>query len=166
MASLILTNWIFYVNYKGIWSQASSKGLVQWAKFLLTQFRFYQYSCQCINFCLFSWINFNLLSSLCWWFDRKWDYDKFIGNFIDKLLAKFSLKEIGDLNSFLGVEVIQKYDSLFLTQREFILDILERFLMENSKPTATPMSSSTLLQISDGSSPFSTTEYRQIVGSL
>lgn len=53
--------------------------------------------------------------------------DKFILEFIVKLATKFSYKELGDLSYFLGIEVLQKSDGMFLTQRKYILDLIDKF---------------------------------------
>lgn len=57
--------------------------------------------------------------------------DKLIQDFIDQFSAKFSLKELGELNFFLGVKVLPTPTGLFLSQRKYVLDLLEKFKMEN-----------------------------------
>jgi len=51
------------------------------------------------------------------------------------------VKDLGNLNYFLGVETIPISDGLFLTQRMYIIDLLKRCNMALSKPASTPMES-------------------------
>lgn len=62
-----------------------------------------------------------------------------IQDFISQLGARFSLKDLGDLTYFLGVEVQCHPKGLFLSQRKYIGDILSRAGMAGAKPVPTPM---------------------------
>lgn len=55
-------------------------------------------------------------------------------NHIDALSNCFSLKDLSNLNNFLGVEVILHSDGLFLTQSKYIHDILIKTNMHNIYP--------------------------------
>lgn len=92
--------------------------------------------------------------------------NKIIAEFVTHLSTKFSLKDLGDLNFFLGVKVIRTYSRLFMSQQKYILDMLEKFDMSNAKPTTTPMATSAKLRLKDGSQLTNATTYRQLVGSL
>ena len=90
----------------------------------------------------------------------------FLQNFIQQLHTKFSLKDLGELNTFLGVEVIPTPKGLFLSQARHILDLLSLHKMDGAKDTITPMCSSTYLTHTDGTSQIDPTPYRQLVGGL
>ncbi|XP_021770739.1 uncharacterized protein LOC110734922 [Chenopodium quinoa] len=64
---------------------------------------------------------------------------KFLEGFVQKLSFRFSLKDLGDLSYFLGVEVMPHSNGLFLSQRKYINDILHKANMEDAKPIATPL---------------------------
>lgn len=88
-----------------------------------------------------------------------------IDEFVAKLHAEFSLKDIGDLHFFLGVEVTHlSTRSLHLCQRKYILNLLDRWHMANAKCVNTPMVSSLCLSKDVGSSVRDPSEYRNIVG--
>jgi hypothetical protein len=55
------------------------------------------------------------------------------------LASKFEMKDLGMLHYFLGLEVWQRTDEIFLSQRKYIVEILKKFGMLNYKPMATPM---------------------------
>ncbi|KAE8673637.1 Calcium-dependent protein kinase 34 [Hibiscus syriacus] len=58
---------------------------------------------------------------------------------ISQLSQEFSLKDLGDLNYFLGLEVQRTNHSLILRQKKFILELLERTGMRNARPVPTSM---------------------------
>lgn len=90
-----------------------------------------------------------------------------IVNFVDQLNAEFALKDMGDLNYFLGVEVTRSSSgSLHLCQTKYIRDLLARSSLSNAKPITTPMVSSSRLSKSDGDPLSDPTEYRSHAGAL
>lgn len=73
---------------------------------------------------------------------------------IDELLhlirLEFAVKDLGDLNFFLGVEVLWLKFSLLLVERHYILDLLKRTNMLEAKPITFHMSSSSFLSTFEG----------------
>lgn len=88
--------------------------------------------------------------------------------FIDLLTARFSLKDVGALSYFLGIEVTRTVNGLTLTQMKYINDLLQRTNMVCCKPVSTPMADHPTLTATTASGVLLTdpTEYRSIVGSL
>jgi len=86
---------------------------------------------------------------------------------INQLNAAFSLKELGDLEYFLGIKVkLQTTGSLILTQSKDLRDLLTRTNMHGAKPLPSPMVAGIKLS-KESSSPFyDPTLYRSIVGAL
>lgn len=62
-----------------------------------------------------------------------------VSKFIIKLAHKFSLKDLGELDFFLGVEVQRFSHGLFLSQRKYIADLLGRATMSDCKPASSPL---------------------------
>ncbi|PNY08092.1 histone deacetylase [Trifolium pratense] len=86
---------------------------------------------------------------------------------VEKLDSVFSLKQLGNLDYFLGIEVQQLSDnSLLLTQSKYIKDLLVKTNMLECKPIATPMMSSCKLSKVGSNTVADTTLYRSVVGSL
>lgn len=90
----------------------------------------------------------------------------FLANFVSTLAAKFSLKELGRLGHFLGIEVIPTTFGMFLSQRNYITNILAQFHMERSKPVATPMATNIKLRSLDGKPLSDPSTYRRALGLL
>ncbi|KAL5540260.1 hypothetical protein UlMin_044401 [Ulmus minor] len=89
---------------------------------------------------------------------------------IEKLITvlnnSFSLKDLGQLNYFQGIEVKTTTEGLHLSQKRYIKDLLIKSKMDNAKPLPTPMVSSLKLIASDGDPITNATEYKSIVGAL
>ena len=85
---------------------------------------------------------------------------------IDAVSHKFSIKDMGSLGYFLGIEAIRTPRGLHLMQRKYITDLLNKANMHNAKPVATPLPSSLKLSINSGTTLSDPHEYRKLVGSL
>lgn len=92
--------------------------------------------------------------------------EKAVHTFILQLAQRFSLKDLGPLTYFLGVEVTPHKDGLFLNQRKYIADLLTRTRMTEAKPASTPLVTNSVLILQSGTALSDPTEYRTIVGSL
>ncbi|BAB90546.1 putative rice retrotransposon retrofit gag/pol polyprotein [Oryza sativa Japonica Group] len=84
------------------------------------------------------------------------------------LNKEFTLKDLGDLHYFLGIEVTKVSNGVILTQEKYANDMLKRVNMSNCKPVSTPLSVSEKLTLYEGSplGPNDATQYRSIVGAL
>ena len=74
---------------------------------------------------------------------------------------------MGELKFFLGLQVKQTKDGIFIHQQKYTKELLKKFKMENSKPMKTPMHSSGASLCNDESGkPVDSTVYRGMIGSL
>ena len=72
----------------------------------------------------------------------------------EALSKEFDVKDLGELNYFLGVQVIQNHkdDKVWLGQPTFTESILRKYGMEDAKPIKTPVNvNSKLLKATDDS---------------
>jgi hypothetical protein len=69
---------------------------------------------------------------------------------LHQLGQEFALKDLGKLNYFLGIEVVQEQDGIILTQEKYASDLLKRVGMSDCKGVATPLSTSEKLIMSEG----------------
>jgi len=90
----------------------------------------------------------------------------FLHHVIHLLVTHFSMKDLGDLHHFLGVQVLQTPDLLFLSQHKYIHDLLTRFNLNKHKPICIALSSRTMLSLIVGDLLLDATEYRSMVGAL
>lgn len=92
---------------------------------------------------------------------------KLIQTLVSRLNSEFSLKDLGDFDYFLGLEVSHRTDgSLTLTQSKYLRNLLAKTTMDEVNPIASPMVGGCKLSKS-GSETFSDpTLYRSVVGAL
>ena len=82
------------------------------------------------------------------------------------LAVKFEMKDLGMMHYFLGLEVWQYQDKIFLHQGKYVVEILQKCGMIDCKAMNTPMTTSLKLLNGDALEEDDATLYRQIVGSL
>jgi hypothetical protein len=73
---------------------------------------------------------------------------------------------IGELTFFLGFQVKQMREGIFISQEKYTKDLLKRFKMEECKPIKTPMPSNGHLDLDEEGKPINQTLYRYMIGSL
>jgi hypothetical protein len=79
---------------------------------------------------------------------------------------EFEMSMMGELTYFLGLQVKQTNESIFVHQSKYTRDLLHRFGMENCKPIMTPMGAATSLDLDEDGEPIDQKEYRSMIGSL
>ncbi|XP_058726224.1 uncharacterized mitochondrial protein AtMg00810-like [Vicia villosa] len=86
---------------------------------------------------------------------------------IKKFLAQaFSIKDLGNLSYFLGIEVSRSKKGIFLCQRKYTLDILSDSGMTGCQPSDFPMEQHLRLRPNEGSPLPDPTIYRRLIGCL
>lgn len=93
-------------------------------------------------------------------------YPKFTQDFIHAVSHRFSIKDLGLLHFFLGVEATPTPTGLFLFQHIYIRDLLQRHQLDGMKEAVTPMSSTGKLLLVDRSPSTDASVYRSVIGSL
>ncbi|XP_040956008.1 uncharacterized protein [Gossypium hirsutum] len=89
-----------------------------------------------------------------------------IDGFVSTLDTQFSLKDLGLLSYFFGIEVTSTTDGLFLSQCKYVLDLLRKARMDQTNGSPTPMVTSSNLSQHVGYAIENESEYRSIVGVL
>lgn len=82
------------------------------------------------------------------------------------IMHEFEMTDMGLLHFFLGIEVKQNEDGVFISQKKYAKDFLKRFRMEGAKPISTPMKIGLKLSNSNAKIRVDGTLYRSLVGSL
>ena len=73
---------------------------------------------------------------------------------------------VGELTFFLGLQVKQRKEGIFISQEKYARNIVKKFGLYSKKHASTPMSSSTKLNVDSSGVEVSPTLYRSIIGSL
>ena len=82
------------------------------------------------------------------------------------MMNEFEMKDLGLMKYFLGMEVYQDKDEIFICQEKYAKDMFKKFDMANCKPLSTPIVHGVTLCRDDGAKIVDETLYMSIVGSL
>ncbi|KAK1697345.1 hypothetical protein QYE76_014042 [Lolium multiflorum] len=85
---------------------------------------------------------------------------------LDRLHSEFAMTDLGDLHYFLGIAVTRSSSGLFLSQKQYATDVLQRAGMAECHPSTTPVDTQAKLSASDGDLLPDGTEYRSLAGAL
>lgn len=91
---------------------------------------------------------------------------KGIQKLINHLNTAFSLKNLGEVHHFLGIEVTHTRYGLHLSQGKYIKELLQKANMLEAKGISTPMITSPQLLKDQGTSTVNAFMYMSIVGAL
>jgi hypothetical protein len=79
---------------------------------------------------------------------------------------EFEMSLLGELSFFLGLQIRQRNQGIFISQTKYIREMLKRFRMEDCKPVITPMKTSCKLRKYDDSKSTDQRQYRSMIGNL
>ncbi|CAL2262875.1 unnamed protein product [Prunus armeniaca] len=86
-------------------------------------------------------------------------------SFKESMKKEFDMSDLGRMKYFLGVKVVQNLDGIFICQRMYAKEVLERFGMERSNPVNNPIVPGCKLSKSgSGAVNVDATEYKQLIG--
>ena len=80
--------------------------------------------------------------------------------------SEFEMSMKRELSFFLGLQITQRFEGIFLSQEKYLREMLKRFQMEDSKPMGTPMVTGCKLSKDDDSLDVDQSSYRSMIGSL
>ncbi|XP_024973936.1 uncharacterized protein LOC112512289 [Cynara cardunculus var. scolymus] len=78
----------------------------------------------------------------------------------------FEMTDMGLLKYFLGLEVMQTNNGIYLCQEKYVQNLLSRFGMSNYKEENTPMNCNEKLLLNDGADKVNEEAFRSLVGGL
>ncbi|XP_068497913.1 uncharacterized mitochondrial protein AtMg00810-like [Phaseolus vulgaris] len=82
------------------------------------------------------------------------------------MMREFDMSDLGMMRYFLGIEVLQNEAGIFICQRRYAREILERFGMGSSNSVKNPIIPGTRLSKDEAGDGIDTTVFKQAVGSL
>ncbi|XP_021856652.1 uncharacterized mitochondrial protein AtMg00810-like [Spinacia oleracea] len=82
------------------------------------------------------------------------------------LVSEFAMKDLGHFNYFLGIVVTRHKGGMFLSQRKYAEEIIDRADMSSCKPSFTPVDTKPKVR-KDSGAPFDDpSHYRSLAGAL
>ncbi|KAI3729977.1 hypothetical protein L6452_18650 [Arctium lappa] len=91
--------------------------------------------------------------SLCTWFS-------------DLMTSRFQMSMMGEIKFFLGLNVQQLSDGIFINQAKYVFDILKKFNMDKSTSIGTPMAHGAKIGLDPDGKAVDLKTYRAMIGSL
>lgn len=55
------------------------------------------------------------------------------------MMVEFDMTDLGKMRYFLGIEVMQRKDGIFISQKKYAQEVLERFRMEGCNSVHNPI---------------------------
>jgi hypothetical protein len=92
--------------------------------------------------------------------------DSLVQWFASSMEFEFEISMIGELPFFLGLQITQRPEGMFISQEKYLREMMKRFQMEDSKPVGTPMVTGCKLSKDDDSPDVDQSSYRSMIGSL
>ena len=92
--------------------------------------------------------------------------ESFVQWFSNSMQTKFEMSMIGELSYFLGLQVKQSSEGIFISQEKYLKEMLKKFQMEDSSTVSTPMVVGCKLRKDDISPDVDQRTYRSMIGSL
>lgn len=86
--------------------------------------------------------------------------------FKNSMMVEFDMSDLGRMRYFLGIEVIQNPNGIFVCQRRYAHEVLVRFGMNNSNSVQNPIVPGTKLSKNNEETKVDATLYMKMVGSL
>ena len=86
--------------------------------------------------------------------------------FASAMKSEFEMSMIGELSFFLGLQITQRSEGIFISQEKYLREMLKMFQMEYSKPMSTPMVTGCKLRKNDDSPDVDQSSYRSMIGIL
>ncbi|CAM8934574.1 unnamed protein product [Rhodiola kirilowii] len=79
---------------------------------------------------------------------------------------EFKMSMVGEMNYFLGLQVIQKDDGIFISQSKYAKNLIKKFDLEKVSHKRTPAATHLKITNDDAGTKVDQTMYRSMIGSL
>ncbi|GAA0153068.1 transmembrane signal receptor [Lithospermum erythrorhizon] len=89
-----------------------------------------------------------------------------VKQFIQQMEAEFEMSMVGELKFFLGIQISQMKDRIFISQSKYAKNIVHKFSLVNAKPKRTPMATHVKITKDENGKEVDISNYRSMIGSL
>jgi hypothetical protein len=86
--------------------------------------------------------------------------------FAEEMKKEFEMSMIGEINYFLGLQIVQDKEGIFISQTKYLKDLLKRFGLETCKVVGTPMVTGHKLSTKDETPNVEQKKYKPMIGGL
>jgi hypothetical protein len=92
--------------------------------------------------------------------------DSLAHEYFEEMKQEFEMSMVGELNYFLGLQVKQISEGIFISQSKYARDLVKHFGLDGKSHARTPMSTSVKISSDLVGKPVDPTLYRSMIGSL
>ena len=92
--------------------------------------------------------------------------DALCKDFANQIKKEFEMSMFGEIKFFVGLQLHQMKNGIYITQSKYIKEIMKTFELEDSKPVSTSMVTMLKLLKNDDSAKVNQTLYRSMIGKL
>ena len=92
--------------------------------------------------------------------------EKLIKEFKAEMLEVFEMTDLDLMSFFLGMEVKQDHEGIFVCQKKYAREVLKKFHMEDCKSTTSPMNQKEKFSKDDGVDKVDEKHYKSLIGCL
>ena len=92
--------------------------------------------------------------------------DKMVEQFVQQMKSEFEMSLVGELNYFLGLQVKQMEDSIFVSQSKYARGIVKKFGLENASHKRTPATTHVKITKDEKGEDVDQSLYRSMIESL
>jgi hypothetical protein len=89
-----------------------------------------------------------------------------VSRFLEMMDNEFQMSMMGELTFFLGIQVRQTKEAIFIHQAKYTKDMMKKFNMAELKPMSTPMRTIAVLDPDKNGEAIDQRESRSMIGSL
>ena len=86
--------------------------------------------------------------------------------FAKLMQGEFEMSMMGELNFFLGLQIKQQKNGIFISLTKYLKDLLKNFELDQDKSVLIPMSTNTMLDNDEKEKYFNIKRYHGMIGSL
>ena len=86
--------------------------------------------------------------------------------FSNIMTNEFEMSHMGELSYFLGLQIKQLTNGIFINQEKYCANLIKRFGMENTSAKPTPVSTTTHLDQDENGKSVDQKMFRSVIGSL
>ena len=92
--------------------------------------------------------------------------DQLCSRFAKLMQSKYDMSMMGELTYFLGLQLSQRDDGIFIFQSKYVRDLLKKYGLEDASTAKTPMATAMKLDQDDPGKCVDITSYQGMIGSL
>ncbi|CAM8895696.1 unnamed protein product [Rhodiola kirilowii] len=91
---------------------------------------------------------------------------KMVDKFVEQMQSEFKMSMVGELSYFLGLQVKQKMEGIFISQSKYATNLIKKFDLEKASHKRTPAATHVKITKDEAGTSVDQTLYRSMIGSL